>query len=75
MDGSDGRLDAGASVEVRTRYHGGWVGGFRITEATDGGCRLARSDGSRLPVMFDWRDVRSAERRLPGFEDWGKIGA
>ena len=60
-------------VEVRCRFDGAWVAGFRVTEATEVGgeqrYRLLRlSDGVVLPALFALEDVRpklARERVVP----------
>jgi len=59
-------LVADAAVEVRSRFHDRWIGGFTIAEAvnTPGRRRYRltrRSDGIPLPILFDACDVRAAE--------------
>ena len=59
-------LDVDAPVEVRSRFHDRWIGGFTISEAvnTPGRQRYRltrRSDGIPLPILFDACDVRAAE--------------
>jgi hypothetical protein len=59
-------LRVGAAVEVRSRFHDRWIGGFTIAEAvnTPGRRRYRltrRSDGIPLPILFDACDVRAAE--------------
>lgn len=63
--GSDA-LEVDAAVEVRSRFHDRWIGGFTIAEAvnTPGRSRYRltrRSDGIPLPILFDACDVRAAE--------------
>ena len=55
-----------AAVEVRSRFHDRWIGGFTIAEMvnTPGRRRYRltrRSDGIPLPILFDACDVRAAE--------------
>jgi predicted signal transduction protein with EAL and GGDEF domain len=53
------RLPVSTFVEVRERYRGGWIGGFRVASATPRGYRLRRaSDGQVLPVEFESTSVR-----------------
>lgn len=59
-------LGVDAAVEVRSRFHDRWIGGFTIAETvnTPGRCRYRltrRSDGIPLPILFDACDVRAAE--------------
>ena len=59
-------LAVNAAVEVRSRFHDRWIGGFTIAEAmnTPGRRRYRltrRSDGIPLPILFDACDVRAAE--------------
>ncbi len=59
-------LPVDAAVEVRSRFHDRWIGGFTISEAvnTPGRRRYRltrRSDGIPLPILFDACDVRAAE--------------
>jgi hypothetical protein len=58
-------LEVDAVVEVRSRFHDRWIGGFTIAEAvnTPGRHRYRltrRSDGIPLPILFDACDVRAA---------------
>jgi len=54
-----GGLGPDSPVEVRTRFDGRWVGGFRILGREGAGLRIARcSDGSALPVLFGLEEVR-----------------
>jgi hypothetical protein len=62
----DVALRVDAAVEVRSRFHDRWIGGFTISEAvnTPGRRRYRltrRSDGIPLPILFDACDVRAAE--------------
>ena len=51
--------DVGSAVEVRTGFDRSWSRGFVVVEVTDIGYRLQReSDGSLLPVLFPFDDVR-----------------
>jgi hypothetical protein len=59
-------LAVDAAVEVRSRFHDRWIGGFTIAEAvnTPGRRRYRltrRSDGIPLPILFEACDVRAAE--------------
>jgi hypothetical protein len=59
-------LAVDAAVEVRSRFHDRWIGGFTIAESvnTPGRHRYRltrRSDGIPLPILFDACDVRAAE--------------
>ena len=59
-------LAVDAAVEVRSRFHDRWIGGFTIAESvsTPGRRRYRltrRSDGIPLPILFDACDVRAAE--------------
>ena len=66
-----GPLDAGRSVEVRSRFHDRWISGFTIAERVEEPNRTRfrltrRSDGIPLPILFDADDVRAAvERAAP----------
>jgi hypothetical protein len=62
----DAALAVDAAVEVRSRFHDRWIGGFTIAEAvnTPGRRRYRltrRSDGIPLPILFEACDVRAAE--------------
>ena len=62
----DVALAVDAAVEVRSRFHDRWIGGFTIAESvtTPGRRRYRltrRSDGIPLPILFDACDVRAAE--------------
>jgi hypothetical protein len=59
-------LGVDSAVEVRSRFHDRWIGGFTIAETvnTPGRRRYRltrRSDGIPLPILFDSCDVRAAE--------------
>jgi hypothetical protein len=59
-------LEVDAAVEVRSRFHDRWIGGFTIAEAVNMPGRrryrlTRRSDGIPLPILFDACDVRAAE--------------
>lgn len=59
-------LAVDAAVEVRSRFHDRWIGGFTIAETVDTPGRrryrlTRRSDGIPLPILFDACDVRAAE--------------
>ena len=57
-DGGGGLLP-GSPVEVRTRFDGRWVSGFRVVAVEAGRFRIARSrDGSTLPEFFGTAEVR-----------------
>jgi len=52
-------LGPGSPVEVRTRFDGRWVSGFRVVAVEAGRFRIARSrDGSTLPEFFGTAEVR-----------------
>ncbi len=62
----DEALGIDAAVEVRSRFHDRWIGGFTIAEAVNAPGRrryrlTRRSDGIPLPILFDACDVRAAE--------------
>ena len=66
-EGAGGGLTAGCPVEVRTRFDGRWVGGFRVVSREAGGFRLARScDGSDLPELLGAHEVRPLAGAGPG---------
>ena len=59
-------LEVDAAVEVRSRFHDRWIGGFTVAEAVNTRGRrryrlTRRSDGIPLPILFDACDVRAAE--------------
>jgi hypothetical protein len=59
-------LAVDAAVEVRSRFHDRWIGGFTIAERVNNPGRRRyrlrrRSDGIPLPILFDACDVRAAE--------------
>jgi hypothetical protein len=59
-------LEVDAAVEVRSRFHDRWIGGFTVAEAVNARARrryrlTRRSDGIPLPILFDACDVRAAE--------------
>lgn len=54
------RLGIGAAVDVRCRFMGEWSEGFEVAERLDSGFRIRRlSDGSTLPDVFGFDDVRA----------------
>jgi hypothetical protein len=62
----DVALAVDAAVEVRSRFHDRWIGGFTIAETVNTPERrryrlTRRSDGIPLPILFDACDVRAAE--------------
>lgn len=57
-------LKPGTRVEVRSRFDDRWARGFEVTEVLAEGYRIRRlSDGSVLPVEFDFDDVRQERRK------------
>ena len=57
-------LAAGTPVEVRRRFDFSWARGFEVADVRDTGYTLRRkTDGSILPVVFDFDDVRPERRR------------
>ena len=59
-------LAAGMPVEVRRRFDFSWARGFEVAEAVQDGYRVTRkSDGSVLPVVFSFDDVRAERKRQP----------
>ena|ERR1700722_14124724 len=64
-DGSstDRLVEVGGYVAVRTRYVGAWSNGFEVAAHVDRGCLIRRlSDGSVLPDVFHWTEIRPASR-------------
>jgi len=62
-------LEVDTPVEVRSRFHDRWVGGFEIAEAVKVSGRYRyrlsrRSDGDPLPILFDACDVRATTSRV-----------
>jgi hypothetical protein len=58
-------LEVDVPVEVRSRFHDRWIGGFTIAETANSPGRrryrlTRRSDGIPLPILFDECDVRAA---------------
>lgn len=59
-------IDAGTSVEVRTRFDGRWCAGFKVADRIEADSsqvtyRLRRtSDGAILPVLFTDDDVSAS---------------
>jgi hypothetical protein len=54
------RLRIGAAVDVRCRFVGEWSEGFEVVERVEDGYRIRRlSDGSTLPDVFGFDDVRA----------------
>lgn len=59
-------LAPGCPVEVRTRFDGRWVGGFRLVACEAAGLVVARSrDGSTLPELFTSTEVRPLVAATP----------
>ena len=61
MPGRVGEVELvpGCPVEVRTRFDGRWVGGFRVVAQEATGFLIARSrDGSTLPDLFSPAELR-----------------
>ena len=59
----DLRLDAGTTVEVRSRFDQRWTRGFTVVDVTDDGYLLRRqSDGSVLPAWFPREQLRPLGR-------------
>jgi anti-anti-sigma factor len=51
----------GDRVEVVTHFTGAWVGGFEVASTSAAGCSVRRvSDGTVLPAVFGYDDVRPA---------------
>jgi hypothetical protein len=56
-------VEVGGYVAVRTRYVGTWSNGFEVAAHVDRGCLIRRlSDGSVLPDVFQWTEIRPASR-------------
>jgi hypothetical protein len=65
-------LAAGTPVEVRRRFDFSWARGFEVAEVChDGYTRRRKSDGSVLPAVFEFADVR-LERRRPNTMWWSR---
>lgn len=59
-------LAPGSPVEVRTRFDGRWVGGFRVVGREAAGFVIARSrDGSTLPELFGRAELRPTMTGAP----------
>lgn len=57
-------LKPGTAVEVHTGFDRSWGGGFTVEEVFDMGYRLRRrSDGTLLPAVFPFDDVRSERKK------------
>ena len=59
-------------VEVRSRFDGRWVGGFRVSETTsvagEQHYRLMRlSDGVVLPELFEAGEIRAMTRKVSAY--------
>jgi anti-anti-sigma factor len=52
-------LGVGTAVEVRNHFEGGWSPGFHIVDVGPDGYRVARGDGTQLPVYVDPTEVRA----------------
>jgi hypothetical protein len=60
---TDRLVEVGGYVAVRTRYVGAWSNGFEVAAHVDRGCLIRRlSDGSVLPDVFYWTEIRPASR-------------
>ena len=60
---TDPLVRVGGYVAVRTRYLGAWSVGFEVAAHVDQGCLIRRlSDGSVLPDVFQWTEIRPASR-------------
>ncbi len=65
------RLRVGAAVDVRCRFVGEWSEGFEVVERLEDGYRIRRmSDGSALPDLFGFNDVRASSALAWWPEDW-----
>ncbi|MEJ7584634.1 MAG: hypothetical protein WKF43_11240 [Acidimicrobiales bacterium] len=63
---SSGRsaLEPGMAVEVHTGFDRSWSSGFDVAEVSEVGYRLRRrSDGTLLPTVFPFDDVRRERKR------------
>ena len=65
IDLTDLPIELDAPVEVRSRFHDGWVSGFTVADYVRGpdgnGYRLRReAEGEPLPMRYDPADVRRA---------------
>jgi hypothetical protein len=59
-----GLLATGTPVEVRRRFDFSWARGFEVSEVREDGYTLRRkSDGSVLPAVFVFDDVRPERHR------------
>ena len=57
-------LPPGTPVEVRRRFDFSWARGFEVAEVKDDGYTVRRkSDGTVLPAVFVFEDVRAERRR------------
>ena len=62
----------GTPVEVRRRFDFSWARGFEVAEICDEGYTLRRkSDGTVLPAVFVFDDVRPERAHRPGMW-WAK---
>jgi hypothetical protein len=64
-DTTDALIEIDAEVEVRSRFHDGWVHGFTVADYVRGrdgvGYRLRRlAEAAPLPMLYDPGDVRRA---------------
>lgn len=65
IDLTDAMIEIDAEVEVRSRFHDGWVHGFTVADYVRGrdgvGYRLRRlAEADPLPMLYDPGDVRRA---------------
>ncbi len=62
--GGRGNLAPGTRVEVRTVFDRSWASGFEVESQEEEGYRLRRSsDGTLLPAVFPFVDVRRERNR------------
>jgi hypothetical protein len=61
---AEGLLAAGTPVEVRRRFDFSWARGFEVAEVRNDGYTVRRkSDGTVLPAVFVYDDVRAERHR------------
>jgi hypothetical protein len=61
--GIDVPIDAGTTVEVRSRFDQRWTKGFTVADVTEEGYLLRRqSDGTVLPAWFPREQIRPLRR-------------
>jgi hypothetical protein len=70
-------ITVGTPVLVRNQFDGEWAPDFQIVAVESDGCRIRRNrDGTLLPTLFAWDDLRAApavvaDGRLRSLDGYG----